>query len=394
MHTMLEDYGVIIDEFLIDEFREQINENLDYSYNHFSNKEGKDQWGALCSCMDWITVSVRYIKRYPELSDDIDVKAMQIYSLISAIDIISESVEQLHRIVISQKLKEWPFKGRNSIFKEKVPHLSSRDDDHYFKEIRSIFGAHPTKLKNGDKEKLFASWPHEHSMSGFDFTVSISSNIVGKDDFSFGIHIIELLNYAKEKFEHLLFLIKGLDKLYKSCCAELAKVMIPETDNIQDELVVLLDASIARYDNDHYRYTLNELTKLFGVGVQEDHLKGAEQELKDKLLPLVAEIRHNLQTMNLVDFKHSDVLVSSLPERALSYELPKLFSILHSDHYDPLVNFYFKRLNEYCGEEYAFDVRNGDDVTLLKLRMMTYAARERTKTAVNLVEAESAHLKQ
>ncbi|MCX9044868.1 hypothetical protein [Citrobacter portucalensis] len=313
--------------------------------------------------------------------------------MISAIDIISDSVEQLHRIVVSQKLKGWPFKGRNSIFKEKVDHLSSRDDDHYFKEIRSVFGAHPTKLKNGDNEKLFASWPHEHSVSGFDFTVNISSNIVGKDDFSFGIRIIELLNYAKEKFEHLQFLTKGLDTLHKRRCAELAKVVIPLTDNIQDELTVLLDASVARFDNDYYRYTLSELIKLFGVSVQEDHLKQVEKGLKDNLLPLVAEIRRNLQTMNLVDFKRSDALVSSLPDRALSYELPKMFSFLHSDRYDPLAHFYFDRLNEYSCGEYAFNAQDGDDVTLLKIRMMTYTERERAKLQMNLLVAESTHVK-
>jgi hypothetical protein len=32
MHTMLEDYGVEINEYLIDELREAVNHNLDYVY--------------------------------------------------------------------------------------------------------------------------------------------------------------------------------------------------------------------------------------------------------------------------------------------------------------------------------------------------------------------------
>jgi hypothetical protein len=77
---MLEDYGVEINEYLIDELREAVNHNLDYVYTHFSDQKGKNRWGALCSCMDWITVAIRYIKNYPELSNDIDIRAMQVYS--------------------------------------------------------------------------------------------------------------------------------------------------------------------------------------------------------------------------------------------------------------------------------------------------------------------------
>ncbi|EMF0803803.1 TPA: hypothetical protein ACV5CR_001341 [Klebsiella aerogenes] len=378
MHTMLEDYGVEINEYLIDELREAVNHNLDYVYTHFSDQKGKNRWGALCSCMDWITVAIRYIKNYPELSDDIDIRAMQVYSLISSIDIITESIEQLHRIVISEKLEGWPFKGKNTVFKKKVAYLSGKDDDLYFGEIRSVFGAHPTKLRNGKEEKLFASWPHENSFEGFDFTVNLSSNIVGKEDVSFGINIAELLAYAKERFEHLGDIKHGLDFLYDKRCNELAKIQIPESHSIQEELDLLLEASKVRFNNEYYHYTISELITIFSVTLTEEKLKSDELAFKDKLLPLIVEIRRNLQNMKLVDLECGNgVIVSSLPGRALSYELPKLFSLLHSERYDPLIDYYFKQLNKYCDEKYTFRITDGYGITLLKIRMMTYAESKR-----------------
>jgi hypothetical protein len=64
--------------------------------------------------MDWITVSIRFLQDAPELSDNIDVRVMQMYSFISAIDIVAESITQLHRVFISHK--NLPFKADKSIF--------------------------------------------------------------------------------------------------------------------------------------------------------------------------------------------------------------------------------------------------------------------------------------
>lgn len=98
--------------------------------------------------MDWISVSVRYLMNFPELPENIDVKALQVYSLISSIDIAVEALQQLHRIIESDhKLERWPFKKSANVFKNKTPYLSHEDDDAYFKSIRAIFGAHPTNLK-------------------------------------------------------------------------------------------------------------------------------------------------------------------------------------------------------------------------------------------------------
>ncbi|MBJ9830707.1 hypothetical protein I5678_17015 [Citrobacter freundii] len=383
MHTMLEDYGVEIDGLLIDEFRDKVNLKPDFVEAYFSNRQGKNQLSVLHSCMDWLTVSIRYIQNYPELSDDIDIKAMQIYSLISSIDIIGESVRQLHRVLVGHSEKKWPFKNSNTIFKEKVEYLSHRTDDSYFAEIRAIFGAHPTNLHNTDTdERLFASWPYTHSSHGFDFTVNISSNIVGKEDVVFGFRIAELLNYAKERFEYISVLTETMDKHYEVCRAQLKRKNITKTENVHDELAVLRDAAIDRFNNEYYRYTIDELIRLFSVTVSEPHLQEEERKFKAKLLPLIAEIRLNLQTMNLVDLVEDVVFVGRLPERALSYELPKLFSVLHSNRYDPLIDYYVKQLNKYSSNKYRFSVQDGDRVMLLKLRMMTFTECERVSDAV------------
>ncbi|NDO82100.1 hypothetical protein CJP72_15410 [Citrobacter sp. NCU1] len=386
MHTMLEKYNVHFDYEVIEDFRDEVNNNSDFAFKYFQNKDGKNLWNPICSCMDWISVAIRYINNYPELSSDLDVKAMQIFSLISSIDIINESVEQLHRILVNRDLKKWPFKGSKHIFEDKRHHLSGHDDDGYFKEIRAIFGAHPTKLQHG-KERMFASWPHDHSFDGDDFTVSLYSNIPDKPDVSFGIRIVELLSYAKERYEYINELHDALIGLYDNYSLQLKGVKIPPTSSIEEELETLSSESEKRLDNDHYRSTISELQVLFATTVTEPHLQLEEQEFKDELLVMTAEIRANLQCMRIEDLEH-DILYGSLPGFALSYELPKLFTLLHSDRYDPLTDYYFKQLNNYCDGKYTFSVRDGKSLTLLKLRMMLYTERKRERE-VNKYSAHS-----
>ncbi|MEL9819564.1 hypothetical protein J4W95_13355, partial [Escherichia coli] len=163
-------FGITINDTLITDFRDVVNER-DFVYSYFINRNGKNQFSPICSCMDWITVSVRYLMNIPEISEDIDIKAMQIYTIISSIDIIVEAVRQLHRIIESDNnFMKWPFKGSVDIFKDKIHYLSHEDDDSYFKSIRAIFGAHPTNLKNNYGERLFASWPHFYALNNNDFT--------------------------------------------------------------------------------------------------------------------------------------------------------------------------------------------------------------------------------
>lgn len=373
MKSISDEFSIALDDSLISDFRDTVNE-LDFVYNYYHNIEGKNLFNPICSCMDWINVSVRYIRNFPELSGDLDVKAMQVYSLISAIDIIAESVGQLHKAITGDpKLKNWPFKGSNHVFKEKVEHLSRDDDDNYFKQIRATFGAHPTNLSPNPHERMFASWPYDLSTAGSDFTVSLYSNIPDKPDVYFGIKIAELLEFAKERYEHLKVLSEVILNTRRDYFLELSKKTIPATSNVYDELQVLLVATGERQDNDYYRMLIGELISLFDACIKEPHLQQEAEHFKTKLLPIIHEIRCHLQTMNLDELKTTkDVLVSRVCNQQIDYVLGKMFTWLHSGKHDPLARFYFDQLNKYSEGRYNFNASDDDDTTLLKLRMMLF----------------------
>lgn len=367
------DFGVTIDDTLITDFRDVVNER-DFAYSYFINRNGKNQFSPICSCMDWISVSVRYLMNFPKLSEDIDVKAMQVYSLISSIDITVEALQQLHRIIESDhKLTRWPFSKSVDVFKNKTPYLSSEDDDAYFKSIRAIFGAHPTNLKNSHGERLFASWPHFHAFNENDFTISLYNNIPGKDDVIFGIKFSELITYVESRYNYLAILKDSVIAIRNKHYRTLSKQIIPSTDNIHAELKLLLSEVAVRGDNDHYRMEVEELINLFGGNVKEAHLQGEVEVFLSKLHPIAVEIRYNLQEMNVEDLTTTHgVMISRLPKNALHYVLPKMFTWLHSDKYDPMGGYYFDKLNEYSGGRYNFCSEDDDSTTLLKLRMMLY----------------------
>jgi hypothetical protein len=73
----------------ISEFRDLVNSNSSFVCNAFRENNGKNQWNVICSCMDWLTVSIRYLQNTPALDKDIDVRVMQMFSLISAIDLVA-----------------------------------------------------------------------------------------------------------------------------------------------------------------------------------------------------------------------------------------------------------------------------------------------------------------
>jgi len=92
---------------------------------------------------------------------------------------------------------------------------------------------------------------------------------------------------------------------------------------------------------------------------------------KNSLLPLTEEIKANLQTMNIVDLENdSDLRVRSDLSRELSYELPKFYSLVHGDRYDPLLNYYFERFNDTTNCKFNFTNTDEIKLTFLKAKLM------------------------
>jgi len=359
-----------VDDELITRFREVVNDSHMFVFHTYSNRNGKNQWNPICSCMDWISVAIRSIYGAPSFSTNIDVKVMQIYSLISSIDIVNESIISLHSIFKSKKGRVSPFKGANNCFESKS---ISCDDDSYFKEIRARFGAHPINLDGENGERLFASWPHDGFDTEYDIQVRLYSNVVGNDDKTFGIKISELLTFLVLRYSYLNTLIEEISHQYSIYCEGKSAQPIPRTPDILKQIDILEKESEIRLDNDYYRSTILDLKMIFGCNTGLVHLQEQEAFFKDSQKLLLEEVLSNLQNMNLVDLVHCDTLSRKPPERELSYELPKLYSWIYSERYDSMLDYYMRRLNKISNEEYEFSESDGPVRTFLKLKLFLYS---------------------
>lgn len=352
---------------LISQFRNKVNEH-NFVYHYYSNKDGKNYWNPICSCMDWISVAVRSIIYAEPLSQNIDVRSMQIYSLISSIDLVSEAIISLHTIFNKTKRRISPFKGDCSIFEQQ----DGLDDDDYFKHIRACFGAHPVNLNlNGGTKRYFASWPHEPSIDKGDLKVLLYSNEVGQPDGSIILNKRELIKYLDKRYHFLADLIDTIEMQKKQFANQLAKQAIDVADDPLSQLHILERESARRTNNDHINQLISELKYIFSASIPDAKHKAVEDSFKQELRPLISELYDVLQRCQF-DFEllnDSLVNMNTLYGR-FEYEMPKLSSFLYSGKPDSLVDYYFERLKE--ADKWGFDLSQLDPtaLTILKLHLL------------------------
>jgi hypothetical protein len=353
----------------INNFRELVNDNSSFVCKQYKNKNGKNLWHPICSCMDWITVSIRFLQDAPELSDNIDVRVMQMYSFISAIDIVAESITQLHRVFISHK--NLPFKADKSIFKDK---LFENDDNDYFKQIRACYGAHPVNLNphNSNNQRYFASWPFDGFSTGkTDLDVRLYSNNPEEDDLTLSLKSDELISFLKSRYEYLDVIYDEINKQFSDFKKVHRKKLIIANGSPLEVLHKLANESSVRLDNDYYNEIINDLIIIFRTTLDGENYQLEEAEFKKSLLPLIEEIKINLQAVKIEDLEHhSLVYIDSTLDSELSYELPKFYSWLYRGEYDPLLDYYIKKLNKISDNKYKFSESDGCDKSFLKLKLM------------------------
>ncbi len=237
-----------INTSLIGSFREKVNSNSNFILNAYRNKSKKDQWSIICSCMDWITVSARFLSSKTHFDDDIDLRVMELFSVISAVDIVLESINQLHRVFFNTT--GTPFQSESIIFKNNQLNLS---DNEYFKELRAMFGAHPVNLSHKNGKRWYASWPNKPFSSNQNiFEIRLYSNEIDVPDLHFGINITEIESFAVKHYEYLNVLIDEIDNQFALYCAKYRNIEIPSQSSPLQMLNMLKIESQTRFNNDYY----------------------------------------------------------------------------------------------------------------------------------------------
>lgn len=357
--------NVICDE-KIKNFRNLVNSNSGFVYQTYKDKGGKNFYNLVCSCMDWITVSVAHLESASTLDKDIDKRCMQIYSLISSIDLIFESIKQLHRVFINKKTI--PLSGENYCFNNRL--FSSEDDNTYFKTIRACFGAHPVAL-NQEDTKRFASWPFDSDFNTGDLTVLLYSCEANKESLQMHLSIDELLKFLKSRYDYLDVITDKIKALFVEFKEKFSNQLIETKADPLQQLYVLKSESVKRLNNEYYNSEIEDLIMIFTAEVTDPALLSMAESYKNSLLPLIKEIKVNLQKMNLVSLKNdSNLRVKPDLRKKLSYELSKFFNWVHGDTQDHLLDYYLNRFNSVTNGKFNFNKKDETNLIFLKAKLM------------------------
>lgn len=134
-----------LNDFINGKYQDDILLVLDKNFND-------DKWGIICAVMNWFDVVKGYINKDNILKEQTaDYNWGNVYLYITAVDIISKGINNLYKIITNDN--KHLFKGEKDIFNDSVV-----DDNHYFQNIRAIFGAHSTEL-DGNGDFIVATYP-------------------------------------------------------------------------------------------------------------------------------------------------------------------------------------------------------------------------------------------
>lgn len=362
-----------IDDKLIIEFRKIINSNSNFVRNSYIPRNGKNLWNIICSCMDWISVSIRFLSSNIEMHEEIDVRVMQFFSVISAIDIVNEAIAQLHRVFFEDTKN--PFQGEKDIF---IGNKLNLDDNDYFKELRAMFGAHPVNLKHNHNEKWYASWPYDHyKTQDSTFELRLYSNKIGVQDITFGVNIIDLERFLIKRYGYLSVIEIEINRQYNELCEFLKSQPILLKGSPVEKIEILESESKKRLDNEYYKGILYELKKIFMISLKDEQLCVEEKTYKEKLLQLLNELYENLQQMKFEELQYDGILNPYYSYSDIGYSVSKLYNFSFDKNREPLFGYHMDTLNNFSNNRYNFSIEDEPDQVFLKLKMLLYRSKEK-----------------
>ncbi|MBB3113405.1 hypothetical protein FHS18_005517 [Paenibacillus phyllosphaerae] len=367
-----------IDIELIEDFRDVVNDNPFFRYK-YKNIDGKNKLNAICSAMDWITVTADglcNIEPSPKIGIGYDhLETLNLMQYIISIDVLVDAIIQLHRALITP----YPLKNDKSIFSQ-----SKLNDDTYFKHIRAVFGTHPVNLDSIDgvkpntEERFFASWPAKAPGHG-DFMVYVYSNNPDKSEKlnPISINIEQLNRYAELRYQ-LLIPLKGFIDSFMDNHTETKKTEpIPKTysDPI-DFADNLIKESIDRFGPKYgHHHKLAFIRRLLSIGISpsaDSNTTKLVANYKSSLIKNLNNIHDDLQKM---DIQHN------WDYSACGYEFEKIGSYFAAGN--PIGMMLFEELaNTGPLPRYLID-SNKDEQQLILESYLHHACIENAATPVN-----------
>ena len=243
----------------INEFRDEVNSDK-FVLSKYKMVNGKNQWGCICSAMDWITVAIEYIMHFHV--DKGYIQSMEMYAYISSIDVVWEGIQQLHRVLFHDK-KYLPFAGKYECFSNRI--YEEKDDNTYFKEIRACFGAHPVNLQGENGERLYASW--SGNFCGGAYSVILYSNSPEKPFREMSIYIHELNQFLEQRYNYLDVLKDQIQEQRNSFFLSMQQSKIQKSDNPIEQLQILGQEIYNRGECDYFEFLVKQLQLIFDTPI-------------------------------------------------------------------------------------------------------------------------------
>lgn len=347
MRRKVEMADLILDEKLIDNFRDQINKHHRFK-ELCQNIDGKNKLNAIYSAMDWLTVAVDGTKSLNIKTSGFGAdhqNTLNLMQYVVIVDLIFESIRQIYRVFDAFKVK-YPYDKTSHIFNQ-----AQLGDDDYFKHLRAIFGIHPVNLKsiNGVEEsnkRYFASWV-AYGLPGLpdeaDFSVQLYGNSIDSDEATtVGISLLKIDKYVRERYLLLEELIEIPKKITEELSLKYKGVEIELSSDRISNIKTLIIENRKRFGSfQGYGYLLHYMLDMFSVDF-EGRIGSFDKSL---IIAYLAELEKKLQVIktNLETMEYGKVKIGI---RARGYEFEKIFDyFLTREH--PIGEEYFVGLAVY-----------------------------------------------
>ncbi len=282
-----------LDPSILENLKKSIDEHSDYLINKYSNFNGKKKISAIFSSKDWLHIVVNVMPTIDLYNNNDDIKSMNVMQFISMIDLISEAIQQLHRVLFNGE--NYPFHKDRTVFNKEI------SDDQYFSHIRAAFGAHPVNLNSADgkksNNKYYASWSSNHGSA--DFSVYLYSNNPNEGDRELAIQFKELMSYAKKRYVYIKEICNEIKKQEQDHNEKLAKKPIIKDKEQLKQLEILQVENNNRFGRYGYTYEIEQLLELYKAPKHFPKDLDMYHSYLSKLDPVITEIYTNLQTMEI-----------------------------------------------------------------------------------------------
>ncbi|WP_338786278.1 hypothetical protein [Metabacillus sp. FJAT-53654] len=336
-----------LDPKIIYDFRTRVHENNDFirlyfvDYKAKSNVEGKDIWSKICSCMDWLTVSVEGIEK-PEKYSNMNIASLKFTHFLVTIDMIVEAVNHLWLSIGQVNNVKQPYIDDRSIFNGRE---FDRDytDEKYFKEIRSWFGVHAV---NGNKVELegfnmevrfFSSWSSKRLFNEEEFYIRLYSNNWRAEEKYGGtkkVTVDDLIKFVALRYNTLPKLMDEIDRLYLKEKKRLQNTPVQHdldgTDHNQLQQLYQ-QAKERKLTEEYYEYAIQDYISFLSCDLNEYKEKD-KQLVKKYLLDLKPIIPAYYKIIQEVDESEYEV-----------FELLNMRSRTYADNY-----YDFSKVLEYA----------------------------------------------